>query len=136
MFSSTCHSKKRSGGSRRGGKSRHEAAQLTETVDRDRAAFIMQYFGVEWPDRRRFHLMVNSTIGKEAVVETVLHTLDKDDGVRTPGPSLRWTIGKSASRATLDATSSRRMRLSDAQYRIGCAAVLESQIANGRYDPS
>ncbi len=58
---------------RAGGKSEGEAVQLAETVDRDRAAFIKQYFGVEWPERHRFHLMVNSTIGEEAAVETILH---------------------------------------------------------------
>jgi cytidylate kinase len=65
---------------RAGGKSQSEAVQLAETVDRDRAAFIKQYFGVEWPDRHRFHLMLNSTIGEEAAVETILHrvaALDK-----------------------------------------------------------
>lgn len=58
-----------------GGKSEKEAAQLAETVDQDRAAFIAQYFGVEWPDRHRFHLMINSTIGGEAVVETILNSI-------------------------------------------------------------
>ena len=54
------------------GKSEHEAVQLAETVDRDRAAFIKQYFDVEWPTRQFFHLMINSTIGDEAVVRTIL----------------------------------------------------------------
>src|ERR1700693_3788063 len=54
------------------GKSDEEAIQLAETVDRDRAAFIKQYFDVEWPTRQFFHLMVNSTIGDEAVVRTIL----------------------------------------------------------------
>lgn len=54
------------------GKSEHEAHHLAETVDLDRAAFIKQYFGVEWPDRHRFHLMVNSTIGTNAVVDLIL----------------------------------------------------------------
>jgi cytidylate kinase len=70
-----------------GGKSKQEAVQLAETVDLDRAAFIMQYFGVEWPDRHRFHLMVNSTIGKETAVETILNsiaTLDKRVPDATP----------------------------------------------------
>jgi cytidylate kinase len=70
-----------------GGKSKQEAVQLAETVDRDRAAFIMQYFGVEWPDRHRFHLMVNSTIGKDRAVETILNsiaTLDKPARDYTP----------------------------------------------------
>jgi cytidylate kinase len=54
------------------GKSEAEAIQLTETVDRDRAAFIKQYFNVDWPTRQYFHLMINSTIGDEAVVRTIL----------------------------------------------------------------
>jgi cytidylate kinase len=58
-----------------GGKSEQEAVELAETVDRDRAAFIMQYFGVEWPDRRRFHLMINSAIGEETVVETIVNAV-------------------------------------------------------------
>jgi cytidylate kinase len=54
------------------GKSAAEAAQLIGSVDRDRAAYIKRYFGVEWPDRQRFDLMINSTIGEDAVVETIL----------------------------------------------------------------
>ena len=58
------------------GKTQAEAAQLAETVDRDRAAFIGQYFKVEWPDRHRFHLMINSTIGEDSVVETILNGIE------------------------------------------------------------
>jgi len=64
---------------RAGGKSESEAVQLAETVDRDRAAFIKQYFGVDWPERHRFHLMINSTIGAETVVETILNGIDMFD---------------------------------------------------------
>ena len=60
-----------------GGKTAQEAAQLIETVDRDRGAFIKQYFGVEWPDRQRFDLMINSTIGEDAVVETILDSVSR-----------------------------------------------------------
>jgi cytidylate kinase len=60
---------------RAGGKSENEAVQLAETVDSDRAAFIKQYFGVEWPGRHRFHLMVNSTMGEETAVETILDSI-------------------------------------------------------------
>jgi len=59
-----------------GGKGESEAVHLAETVDRDRAAFIKQYFGVEWPDRHRFHLMINSTIGEEAAAETILNSIN------------------------------------------------------------
>ncbi len=57
------------------GKSREEAIQLAETVDLDRKAFIKQYFGVEWPARHFFHMMVNSTMGDAAVAELVLDGL-------------------------------------------------------------
>jgi len=59
------------------GKGESEAVHLAETVDRDRADFIKQYFGVEWPDRHRFHLMINSSIGEEAAVETILDSVGR-----------------------------------------------------------
>ena len=58
------------------GKSEREAIHLAESVDRDREAFIRQYFKVDWPDRHRFHLMVNSAIGEDTAVETVLNGLE------------------------------------------------------------
>ncbi|HZD32224.1 MAG TPA: cytidylate kinase-like family protein [Candidatus Angelobacter sp.] len=58
------------------GKSKPDALQLAETVDQDRAAFIKQYFGVEWPERHKFHLMVNSAIGIGAAVDTILHGIE------------------------------------------------------------
>jgi len=57
------------------GKSEKESIELAETVDRDRAEFVKQYFNIEWPDRHRFHLMVNSGIGEDAAVETILDAL-------------------------------------------------------------
>ncbi len=55
-----------------GGKTIQHATELVETVDGDRAAFIKQQFGVEWPARQVFHLMVNTTMGVEAAVEVIL----------------------------------------------------------------
>src|ERR1700686_4792207 len=57
------------------GKSEEEAMQLVQTVDRDRADFIRQNFGIQFPARHFFHLMVNSTMGETAVVQTVLDAL-------------------------------------------------------------
>jgi len=54
------------------GKSEQDAIQLAETVDQDRAAFIKQYFGVEFPRRHYFHLMINSAMGDEPVVQMIL----------------------------------------------------------------
>jgi cytidylate kinase len=60
---------------RKQGKSEDEAYLLAETVDQDRAAYIKQYFEVEWPERHLYHLMVNSTMGDEAAVETILDSV-------------------------------------------------------------
>lgn len=54
------------------GKSEQEAEQLVETVDRERADFIQKYFHVEWPARSLYHLMLNTSAGEEAVVQTIV----------------------------------------------------------------
>lgn len=61
------------------GRSEKEAIELAETVDRDRAAYIKQYFEIEWPARHFFHLMVNSVIGDEVVVETIVDSVAQFD---------------------------------------------------------
>jgi cytidylate kinase len=55
------------------GKTEEEAIELAESVDRDRADFIKQHFHIEWPARHFFHLMINTRIGDEAVVQTILN---------------------------------------------------------------
>jgi len=60
---------------RKQGKSEDEAYLLAENIDRDRAAYIKQYFEAEWPARHLYHLMVNSSMGDEAVVETILDSV-------------------------------------------------------------
>jgi len=65
------------------GKTEKEAVALAETVDLDRAAFIKKYFNVDWPERHRFHLMVNSNLGDEVAVETILDTLARFAKQRT-----------------------------------------------------
>jgi cytidylate kinase len=59
-----------------------EARELAETVDRDRAAFIERTFQVEWPSRHCFHLMINSGIGEELAVQTILDTVARFGGQR------------------------------------------------------
>lgn len=58
------------------GKTQQEAEQLVETVDRERADFIRRYFrDVEWPDRAIYHIMMNTAMGDEAVVQMIVSTL-------------------------------------------------------------
>jgi len=54
------------------GKSETEARGLVETVDRDRADFIQKYFHVEWPSRSLYHVMLNTSVGEQNVIQTIL----------------------------------------------------------------
>jgi cytidylate kinase len=62
------------------GKSKKEAEELIDTVDRDRITFVRHYFDADWPTRCLYHLMLNTTIGDENVISTILstmHTLER-----------------------------------------------------------
>jgi len=59
------------------GKTAEEAMALIEQVDVDRSSFIQQYFQVAWPERQRFHLMVNSSMGEQVAMETILDVMTK-----------------------------------------------------------
>jgi hypothetical protein len=48
------------------------AADLADTVDRDRAAYVKKYFDVDWPPQYLFDLMINSKVGLETVVQMIL----------------------------------------------------------------
>ena len=54
------------------GKSEAEAVELVGAIDQDRAIFVKKYFGKEWPSRDLYHLMINSKVGDDVVVRTIL----------------------------------------------------------------
>ncbi|HWW50266.1 MAG TPA: cytidylate kinase-like family protein [Verrucomicrobiae bacterium] len=66
------------------GKNKKEALQLIEEIDRDRASFIRHYFGVEWPNRALYNVMINSKFGDEHVVETILESITVLEKLRAP----------------------------------------------------
>jgi cytidylate kinase len=57
------------------GKTETEAIELAETVDRDRAEYIKKYFDIDWPARQFFHLMINTGMGDDVAVDTILHSV-------------------------------------------------------------
>lgn len=57
------------------GNSEDEAEELVHTVDRERMAYVKHYFGADWPTRSLYHLMVNTGVGDENVIEMVLHAI-------------------------------------------------------------
>lgn len=57
------------------GKDQREAEDLLDSVDRDRIAFVKRYFGADWPTRSLYHMMINTAIGDENVISTILSTI-------------------------------------------------------------
>jgi cytidylate kinase len=55
-----------------GGVNPKEAAEQVATVDDERAAFIQKYFQIEWPNRLRYHAMLNTSMGDEIVIRSIL----------------------------------------------------------------
>jgi cytidylate kinase len=53
-----------------------EAEELIERVDQERAAFIKRYYGRNWPQRDLYHLMINSKVGDDLVVQVILTEID------------------------------------------------------------
>jgi cytidylate kinase len=66
------------------GKSEREAHELVDTVDRERAGFLDKYFHVVWPDRAVYHVMLNTAVGDEAVVETVINCMQSLETKSSP----------------------------------------------------
>jgi hypothetical protein len=48
---------------------------MVDSVDRERIAFVKHYFDADWPTRSLYHAMLNTAVGDEAVIETILHTM-------------------------------------------------------------
>jgi cytidylate kinase len=57
------------------GKTREEAEEQVDTVDRDRIAFVKHYYGADWPTRSLYHMMLNTAVGDEHVISTILSTM-------------------------------------------------------------
>jgi cytidylate kinase len=62
------------------GKSREEAEDLVENVDKERMAYLKHYFNTEWPKRSLYHLMINTVVGDENVIATILNGMQRLEG--------------------------------------------------------
>jgi Cytidylate kinase-like family len=57
-----------------------EAEDLVDTIDRERMAYVKHYFNADWPTRSLYHLMLNTAVGDEPVISTVLDTMRLVEG--------------------------------------------------------
>lgn len=57
------------------GRGPEEAEELLDTVDQDRALFVKKYYGADWPTRSLYHMMLNTAVGNENVISSILSTM-------------------------------------------------------------
>lgn len=62
------------------GHSRADAEEMVDSVDRERAAYIKHYFNADWPTRSLYHVMINTAVGNEPVLQTILDTMRVVEG--------------------------------------------------------
>jgi cytidylate kinase len=62
------------------GSNETEAEELVDTIDRERVAFVKHYFDADWPTRSLYHVMINTAVGNESVIETILNTMHLVEG--------------------------------------------------------
>jgi cytidylate kinase len=60
-----------------------DAHVLVDTVDRERADFIKNYFNAKWPNRPVYHAMLNTAAGEETVIQAMLTFLQHEQAAAT-----------------------------------------------------
>ena len=62
------------------GHSEQDAIEQVDTVDRERIAYVKHYFNADWPTRSLYHVMLNTAVGDEPVIQTILDTMRRVQG--------------------------------------------------------
>ncbi|HET9307453.1 MAG TPA: cytidylate kinase-like family protein [Candidatus Sulfotelmatobacter sp.] len=62
------------------GYSEQEAEEMVDSVDRERIAYVKHYFNADWPTRSLYHMMINTAVGNEHVVKTILDAMHLVEG--------------------------------------------------------
>lgn len=67
-------------------KNEKEALQLIDTVDQERVEFIRHYYHAEWPSRQLYHAMLNTIIGDDPTVDTIVNLMEAANRRAAPVP--------------------------------------------------
>jgi cytidylate kinase len=57
------------------GHTQADAAEQVDSVDRERMAYVKHYFDADWPTRSLYHIMINTAVGNQAVIQTIFDTM-------------------------------------------------------------
>ena len=75
------------------GHSQQEAEELVDSVDRERIAYVKHYFNADWPTRSLYHLMINTAMGDENVIATILNTMHLvEEKSQAKNPQIRGVL--------------------------------------------
>lgn len=66
-----------------------DAERELAATDRQRAAYVRRYFGQDWTDRRLYHMMINSCMGFDAMIEATIEGAGLAHAVQAQAPSAR-----------------------------------------------
>jgi len=72
------------------GKSEADAMEEISCIDRQRVIFVRKYFDMEWPTRELYHLMMNSKVGDETVIDTILNEIACVGGLPADANPANW----------------------------------------------
>src|SRR5437899_12444282 len=80
------------------GQKETDAEVLVDTVDRERAAFVKNYFHADWPNRAVYHAMLHTAAGEEAAGEAMLSVLKQANAAvpNTGQPGAASSSGRAA----------------------------------------
>jgi cytidylate kinase len=62
------------------GHTEEEAAEMVDSIDRERMAYVNHYFNADWPTRSLYHLMLNTAVGNDPVIQTIIDTMRLVEG--------------------------------------------------------
>ena len=62
------------------GSTESEAEELVDTVDRESIAYVKHYFDADWPTRSLYHVMLNTAVGDDPVIQTILDIMHRVEG--------------------------------------------------------
>ena len=60
--------------------SEQDAIERVDSVDRERIAYVKHFFNADWPTRSLYHVMLNTAVGNDPVVHTILDTMRLVEG--------------------------------------------------------
>ena len=62
------------------GHRKDEALELVDSVDEERIAYVKHYFNADWPTRSLYHMMLNTAVGDDSIVQTIVDTMRLVEG--------------------------------------------------------